>query len=208
VPITGIVTVTNYAVAFSKSSRKKLTVTNKLAAVTGKIELYQAALETDEITSSSLHASGNLDRILPNGLTQWRVRVTSDQASVAPADVYLLNCTGNTGCEVAARQEISAVGKTVTIDNPEPGPWKIVVRGRFQVSTPVTYTIHEALLTSIDSASEATIHCPHGTSRTISLPTKDGSVSYAAFRIAGTPGNVHEKNGLLIAMTPLEAGAP
>jgi len=31
---------------------------------------------------------------------------------------------------------------------------------------------------------------------------------YAAFRIAGTPGFEREKNGLLIAMTPLDATAP
>jgi hypothetical protein len=31
---------------------------------------------------------------------------------------------------------------------------------------------------------------------------------YAAFRIAGTSGNEGEKNGLLIAMTPLDKNAP
>jgi hypothetical protein len=33
-------------------------------------------------------------------------------------------------------------------------------------------------------------------------------LQYAAFRIAATPGNEREKNGLVIAMTPLDKNAP
>ncbi len=40
---------------------------------------------------------------------------------------------------------------------------------------------------------------------TVALPSM---ARYAAFRIAGTPGVEREKNGLLIAMTPLDGNAP
>jgi|SRR5580700_3333083 hypothetical protein len=40
------------------------------------------------------------------------------------------------------------------------------------------------------------------------LPSKQSDALYAAFRIAGTPGNDPENNGLLIAMTPLDQNAP
>jgi hypothetical protein len=47
---------------------------------------------------------------------------------------------------VAAQQEISAPGKTIVVDKPHEGAWKIVVRRRDQVSHPVTYGVYEALV--------------------------------------------------------------
>ena len=42
----------------------------------------------------------------------------------------------------------------------------------------------------------------------MSLPKKQSDAQYVAFRIAETPGNKREENGLRIAMTALDSDAP
>jgi hypothetical protein len=137
------------------------------------------------------------------------VRVTADSDSVQPSDVYLLNCAGKDGCYVAAQQEVAARGKAVVIEKPQEGAWKIVVRSRGQVSHSVTYSVHEAaLIPNSTPIEQADSNHSNGATWTVALPKKQGDAQYAAFRIAGTPGNEREKNGLLIAMTPLDDDAP
>jgi hypothetical protein len=209
VPITGTVTVTKYAVALAEGPERHMTVTNKMADIDGHVELYDATLKTAQLTGTGSHASGEAQRVLPTGLAQWRVRVTADSSSTEPADVYLLDCSGKNGCSVAAQQEISASGKTLTIENPDAGNWRIVVRSRDQVSNPIAYSVHEALLVPATAPVEGT-DAKHGSGATwiLPLPTKQSDAQYAAFRIAGTPGVESEKDGLLIATTPLGANAP
>ena len=209
VPIHAELTVTKYGVGIQKGTSENLTVTNKLAEIRGKVVLYDATLKTAQLTGSGSHASGDLERTLPAGLAQWRVRATADSVSSEPADVYLLNCTGKEGCYVAAQQEISTADKTVTIDKPPVGVWKIVVRSRGQMLHATTYEVREALLVPIQTAVEAS-DSDHASGSTWTLPlqTKQSDAQYAGFRIAGTPGNEEEKDGLLIAMTPLDSGAP
>jgi len=209
VPIHAELTLTKYAVAIDKAASGTLTVTNKLARIEGKVELYDATLKTGELTGTGLHASGATDRTLPAGIGQWRVRVTADSDSVQPSDVYLLNCAGKDGCYVAAQQEVAARGKAVVIEKPQEGAWKIVVRSRGQVSHSVTYSVHEAaLIPNSTPIEQADSNHSNGATWTVALPKKQGDAQYAAFRIAGTPGNEREKNGLLIAMTPLDDDAP
>lgn len=209
VAIDGTVTVTKYAVAFTESSDRKLTITNKLADVEGKVELYDATLNTSQLAGTGLHASGELERRLPANLTQWRVRVTATLALDERADAYLLNCSKKSGCYVTAQQKITVSGKTVTIDKPQGGAWKIVICSRGHVSHPLTYVVDEALLVQTRTPIEPddSKH-PNGAVWTLSLPMKQSDTQYAAFRIDGTPGNEREKNGLLIAMTPLDGNAP
>jgi hypothetical protein len=104
---------------------------------------------------------------------------------------------------------MSAAGKTVAIEKPQSGKWTIVVRSRGQVSHPVAYTIREALLVPTQTPIEAS-DATHtsAASWTLTLPAKQSDAQYAAFRIAGSPGVESEKNGLLIATTPLDHDAP
>jgi hypothetical protein len=208
VPITPTVTVAKYAVALAKSVN--LTLTNKLAAIEGKVELYDAALKTAAVTGTGLHASGDLERTLPADLEQWRVRVTTDSILRTAADIYLLNCSDDKrGCSVAAQQEISASANTLTVDKPQAGTWRVVIRSRDQVSHPATYSVREALLVPNRTAIEQTdTKHSSGATWTVTLPKTQSDAQYAAFRIAGTSGKEHEKTGLLIAMTPLENDAP
>jgi hypothetical protein len=209
VPIHAELTVTKYAVAIENGANYTLTVTNKLAEIEGKVELYDATLKTSQLTGTGLHASGELERTLPANLAQWRVRISSDSTSSGPADVYLLNCSGKDGCFVAAQQEITVPSKTVTILKPQAGVWKIAVRSRGQVSHPVIYADHEALLLSTATPIEPTdSRRPNSATWTLPLPKGHSDAQYAAFRIAGALGNEHEKDGLLIATTPLEGDAP
>jgi hypothetical protein len=207
-PIHAELTVTKYAVEIQKAASDTLTITNKLADIDGKAELYDATIKASQLAGAGLHATGQLERTVPTDLVQWRVRVTADSASSDPADAYLLNCTGKNGCVVAAQQQISAAGKTVTFDKPGAGNWKIVVRSRGQVSHPVTYTVREALLVQGDSIDPDGGQHPSGTTWTLPLPSRQSDAQYAAFRIAGTSGVASEKNGLLIAITPLDKDAP
>ena len=49
---------------------------------------------------------------------------------------------------------------------------------------------------------------PNGATWELQLPKPQSDAEYAGFRIVGTPGNAREKDGLLIAMTPLDGNAP
>jgi hypothetical protein len=122
------------------------------------------------------------------------------------ADVYLFNCTGENGCYVVSQQEITKKGASLVVDKPQAGKWKIAVRSREQVVGSVTCKLSEAQLTPTQSgALETDTKRISGETWSVPLPS---TTQYAAFRIAGTPGVEREKNGLLIAMTPLAVNIP
>jgi hypothetical protein len=208
VPIHAELTVTKYAVGIRRDE-DKLALKNEQAAIDGRTELYDAALKTQSLTGTGLHAMGEIERTLPDHLIEWRLRMIPSTALEGPADAYVFNCAGKNRCYVAAQQEISDAGKTLVIDHPQAGAWKIEVRSRNQVQHSMSYEIHEALLTAATTPIDAS-DSQHvsGASWTVPLLKKQSDAQYAAFRIAGTPGVEREKNGLLIAMTPLDGNAP
>jgi hypothetical protein len=209
VPIHAELSISKYAVGIRKSGERSLTISNKLAEVEGRVELYDATLRRGFLNGTGLHGAGEVERALPANLAEWRVRVTSGSSLSGAADAFLLDCSGKEGCSVAAQQEISAASKTMVIDKPQAGSWKIVVRSRAQVSGGQSYQISEALLISSPVGIETSdSKYASGASWSVSLPRKGSDAQYSAFRIAGTLGNEHEKNGLVVAMTPLEAEAP
>jgi hypothetical protein len=198
-------TVKKYAVAIKKADGDAITLTNQLADIEGRAELYAASLHTDQIEGSGSHAAGELDRTLTATDTfQWRIRITPNAALTGPADVYVLNMSGKEGPVVTAQEEITPTGATLIVGKPKAGLWKILVRSRKAGSAPITYTVHEALLHASDVPLE-TMDAPHasGSSWTVPLPANAGDPLYAGFRIAGTPGEAKEKHGLLIGLTPL-----
>jgi hypothetical protein len=124
----------------------------------------------------------------------------------AHTDAYLLNCTGKNGCYVVSQQEVTNNGALLVVDKPQAGTWKIIVRRREQVSKETTYKLTEAQLTPTQiAAPEVDAKHSSGEKWTVALPS---TTRYAAFRIAGTPGVLSEKNGLVIAMTPLDGNTP
>jgi hypothetical protein len=201
-------TVTKYAVGIKRDA-DRLAMKNEQAAINGRAELYDATLKTQSLTGSGLHAMGEMERLLPDHLAEWRLRATPSAPLEGPADVYVLDCTGKNSCYVAAQLEIAERDKVLVIEHPKAGAWKIVVRSRNQIENLVTYSIEEALLVPASTALE-TSDSEHasGSSWTLSLPTTRSDAQYAAFRIAGLPENKREKDGLLIAMTPLDGNAP
>jgi hypothetical protein len=209
VPIHAELTVSKYALRIRPSGPDAVSVTNKYAEISGKVELFDAALKSSSVEGTGLHASAELERTLPAGLAEWRVRVTSTGTSSEPVDAYLLDCSGKDGCAVRAQQQIGLPGKTLVIDKPHEGLWRLVVRSRGQARNASTYDVQEALLTAAQTPVEADdAHHASGASWTVSLPKKQSDAQYVAFRIVGTPGNNREKGGLLVAMTPLRAEAP
>jgi len=209
VPIHAELTVSKYAVTMEKSANNALSITNKLAEINGHVEVYNASLKTSQLAGTGPHASGEGDRTLPGGLAEWRVRVMADSAASGLADVYLLDCSGKEGCDVAAQGEITTRAKELVIENPHEGAWRVVVRSRNQVLQAAKYLVSEALLTQSQAPIEASdANHRSGAIWTLPLPAKQSDAQYAAFHIAGTPGNTDEKNGVVIAMTPLDENAP
>jgi hypothetical protein len=186
-----------------------LVLKNEQAAIEGRVELYDAALKTQSLTGTGLHGMGELELILSEHLAEWRVSVSAVATMEGPADMYVFNCAGKNGCYVAAQQEISEAGKALVIEHPQAGGWKIAVRNRNPMQKPVTYLVREAMLIRAAAPIEAAdSEHPSGAAWTVPLPKSQSDAQYAVFRIAGTPGVESEKNGLMIAMTPLETGAP
>ena len=201
-------TVTRFTVGIERED-DKLILKNLQAAIDGRAELYDATLKMQSLSGAGLHAMGEVERVLPDHLAEWRLRVTAVSTMEGPADVYVFNCAGKNGCYVAAQQEIVDSGKTLVIEHPAAGAWKIVVRSRNQEQKPVTYSIREATLVPAAIPIEAAnSQHPSGASWALPLPMKQSNAQYAAFLIAGTPGVESEKSGLVIAMTPLDRDAP
>lgn len=205
VPIHATLIVTKYAVAIAKTQPQTLSITNQLADVEGQVELYSAKLSASEVKGEENHAMAEVEREVPAGIAQWRVRVMGKSQS-ARTDAYMFNCTGKNGCYVVSQQEITDKGALLVVDKPQAGTWKIVVRRRERVAGDTAYKLTEAQLTPTPTAA-AEADAKHSSTEkwTVALP---GTTQYAAFRIAGTPGVEREKDGLLIAMTPLDGNAP
>ena len=208
VPIHVKLAISKYGITIERNGNS-LAVHNNLADIDGRMEFYDATLRTDSVTGTGLHAMGETEQSLPDHLAEWRLRVVPTGPSEGAADVYVLNCAGKNGCYVAAQQEISRLAKTLIIESPSKGVWKIAVRSRDQVQHPITYAIHEGLLVSATATVQATgSRYASGASWFVPLPEKQRDAQYAAFRIAGTPGVKSESSGLVIAMTPLDSEAP
>jgi hypothetical protein len=209
VPVHGTVVVTKYAVGFTEPDSRTVQLTNKLAEIEGKVEFYAAAMGSSMLTGAGAHSLATLDRSLPVHLSQWRVRVSTTVDGLGPVDAFLLNCTGKSGCVVAAQQLVTAKGATLIVDNPTEGSWRIVIRARDRLGHPASYRVQEASLTPTGDTSEAVKKkLSSGALWLIPQPAKKSDALYVAFRIAGTPGRQDHKDGLRIAMTALDVGGP
>jgi hypothetical protein len=209
VPIHAQLTLTKYAVSIDKGDNDSLKIDNRLADIEGRIEVYDAAILNSQLVTRGLHASGESEINLPSDLDQWRMRVTPKSDLKDRADIYLLNCTGKNGCYVAAQKEATTPAQTFVIDKPAAGLWKVLIRSRKAASSPGAFSIIEARLSRSQSSS-ASVDGKHvsGDVWTVPLPKKQSDAQYAAFRIAGSPGNPRQKNGVLVAMTPLDGNTP
>jgi hypothetical protein len=204
VPITGTVTVTKYAIAITKT-QQELSLTNQLAEIHGRVELFDAKFITSELHGQGNHAMAETEFQMPANLVQWRAQVTGVIAG-ADADAYLFDCPRNNGCYVVSQEKITNKGALLVVDKPEAGAWKIVIRSREQVTGNSTFKFAEAQLTPTQTGVTSTdARYSSGEGWTVPLPS---TTQYAAFHIAGTPGVEREKNGLLIAMTALERDTP
>jgi len=209
VPITGKLMVKKYAVEFRKGAGRTLQVTNQLAEIKGRVELYDATLASSQISSSGPHATAGVERKLPPNLAQWRIAVSSSNLGAGVADVYLLDCTeGNNSCNVAAEQAIGPTGAVVSVDDPKEGMWRIVIRTREKTNLSVSYSMREASLTvAAKQIQPRDEQYASGANWSLTVPEKQSDAQYVAFRIAGNSGK-EDKKGLRIALTALTADAP
>ncbi len=208
VPITGIVTVTKYTVAFSKGDGQSVRATNKLADINGRVEFYDAKLTSSELTGKGAHAMATLQHTLPPHLSEWRVFVAPTSVDHPTTDAFLLDCTRKEGCSVAAQKPVTAKGAIFVTDDPKEGDWRIVIRARQGAAHPTSYQIREARLVPSSAAAQSGVAgYVSGAAWSVSVPPQQSDAQYVAFRIAGSPDNDAQKNGLRIAMTPLTAGS-
>lgn len=205
VPIHAELTVTKYAVGIAKTQPQTISVTNQLAAVDGRVELYDTKIVTSELHSQGNHGMSQTEFEMPANLAQWRVKVTG-AITGAHTDAYLFNCAGKNGCSVVSQQEIGDSGALLIVDKPQTGMWRVIIRSREEVTGDYTFKVTEAQLTPTQTGA-ASIDIKYGSGEkwTMAVPK---STQYAAFCIAGTPGVEREKDGLVIAMTPLTEEAP
>ncbi len=237
VPINAELRIEKFAVAFDKPEKQTIQVTNKQADIVGRVEFYDAKLASTDVPGSSPHALATLERILPGNLCQWRVWVACEPAGAGRIDVFLLDCTGKSGCSVAEVNQVTKSGTTLVIDTPKEGKWRIVIRARDMVPRPVTYKLREALLTPSAAAKQSATpdkDAKHasGSSWRVDVPAMLGDAQYAAFIIAGKPFRILDDSGkepekyhfmlkaigvpaysasnadMRIGMTPLTVGAP
>jgi hypothetical protein len=214
IPVTGTVIVTKYAVGLAENGQK-LTATNKLAEIDGRIEIFDAKIVSSSKSGTGTHAWVDAKRTLPEHLSQWRVRVSSNALAENGADVFLLNCTDSkNGCFVASEQETGKAGATLVVEEPKAGDWQIIVRTHEKTDKAVSYEIRETSLTpSPDPVETADSKHASGATWSVTLPAKRSDAQYAAFHIAGTSGapdtqNGGARNGLRIGLISLDRDAP
>jgi hypothetical protein len=204
-PIDATLTVKSYAVAIAKMRPNALSLSNQLANVEGHVELYNANFTNSEVQGHGKHATTEIEREVPANLFQWRLRV-SGWVKGRHLDAYLLDCTGKSGCSIMSQQEITEKGASLVVDKPKAGAWRIVIRDREEVPSAPIFRLSEAqLVFTQPTTEEKDAEYKTGEKWTVSLPE---ATRYAGFRIAGTSGVASEKEGLLIAMTPLLKEAP
>ena len=209
VPISQTLTVSKYAVAFTRADAETLWVTNRLAQIRGKVDLYDAAVGSSIVTGAGAHAAVTLERTLPSHLSQWRVAVSPTASLIDDADAFLLDCTDKEGCRVMVQEPIGATGAALAVNEPADGSWRIVIRSRRAVKRAEAYRVAEASLTFNDTLSpirDSTY--ASGRRWPVFLGRAGRVVRYAAFRLAEAAGERGDKKGARIAMTRLDRELP
>jgi len=202
-------TVSKYAVAFTRADGETLWVTNRLARIRGRVELYNAAVGSSIVTGAGAHAAVSLERTLPSHLSQWRVAVSPTASRIDDVDAFLLDCTGKEGCRVMIQEPVGAAGATLAVDEPTEGSWRIVIRSRWPVERAKAFRVEEAALTLNDTLIPAQ-DSAYGSGKRwpVFLGPARRLVNYAAFRIAAAEGQGSENRGVRIAVTPLDRELP
>jgi hypothetical protein len=207
VAVTGTLTVSSYGLSLARSGSKNLRVTNKFAEIEGKVELYSAKLSSAQVLEKDMNGSLAVHRILPPHVAQWRIAVISDNLIAGAADVFALDCTSReNGCHVVQEKECGPSGALLTVDDPGPGDWQVLVRTRDARRSDVRVTIRDAMLNRMDSAS-AQPDERHRSGETWTVPLQQGA-KYAGFRIRPCCDDLAAKSGLRIAVTPVDSVAP
>jgi len=215
-PLKATATVAKYRLTISKNDEGDLTAVNLLADVEGRLELYDARVLGSEFAGEGPHASVEARRTLPAHLSQWRIAVSSNLSDENFADAFLLNCTaGSNACSVAAQAQLRKTGAILVVDEPEEGNWRVVIRSRDRTKNGVQYKLKEATLTrSRNPLENGDAKRASGFSWSVALPPSASDAQYAAFHIVGTPvregtyNSGAKKNGLRIALTPLDRDPP
>lgn len=193
-----------YGLRIARTAERMLSLTNRLAAVEGRVEFFSATVATWGIGGRGLHAIAETNQILPGGLAQWRVRILGETGEHTYA--YLLDCTGKRGCRVVTDTVLSREAGLLAVQEPAAGTWKIVIRSpKHRAASDQSYELTDARLKLIASAEEQ--EQTHASGESWALPIPDNT-AYAAFRVYGTKGVSSEGNGLLIGLTPLVTNVP
>ncbi len=213
VPITGTLIVKKYRVSLSKISAHTIAAHNHLAAIDGRVEFFDGALATRDLEGTGARGIATVTTQVPPKTAMWHIVVESRADRTEDADVYIVRCTEESKC-LAERQESLRKGRTtLSIVRPGAGMWRIVVMQRRAGPRETSYRLREALLTpSRPEGVEAPPFARHASRShsSVSVPIQQSNLKsdhaiYAAFRIAPISG---EKEGELIAVTPVVRGAP
>lgn len=205
VPISGTVVISKYAVALNHSGNG-VQVTNQLADITGRVEFYDAKLDSAQLAGEGSHSEAVLNRTLPAHLAEWRIHLSAAALGSGRADAYVFNCADKSGCQLMDHHPLGKAGATFAIDDPQEGAWRIVARTEDETQS-IAYQEKEAQLSERTDSEKSDASHGHGAHWSVAFG-QGASPSYAAFRVAGTPGIDREKDGIRIATTPLVESAP
>ena len=137
------------------------------------------------------------------------VSVSAKSLESAAADIFLLNCPDKPrGCFVATQHCLHNQRETLVVDDPKEGDWRIVIRTRETTNQTTSYQVEESfLMPSTRPTQRSDNTYTSGETWSLPVPAKQSDEQYTGFRIAGTRRNESQKDGLLIAVTPLNANA-
>jgi hypothetical protein len=205
VAIEATLTVSSYAVAFSRTDGGVLTITNRLAAIRGNVELYNAKLRTSEESGEGSHATALIRRMLTGHPVEWRIKISAKGLAQSNGDIFLLHCAQTDGdCSVVAQKPTD--GTSLVVRNPEPGEWRIVARVRDTVSRSLSYQVQEAYLDPIVTDEGGSATHSSGESWSLALSLEQREAKYAAFRLACYCGEGTDTHR--IAMTSFDPNLP
>ena len=162
---------------------RSYTITNLLGAFTGRAmgtNMGSAFLDTPTIAH---HAIQTYDVTVPAGATSLRATIGSPSDPAADLDLFVFNCTTGT-CVQAGSNADGDSEESVTIANPAPGLWRVLVDGFAVPAGTTTYNYVDVFFTTspfgVVSVTDANAVRPAGASWTV-----PGSVTANAAPAAG-----------------------
>ena len=126
---------------------RSYTITNLLGAFTGRAVGTNMGSAFLEIPTIAHHEVQTFDVTIPAGATSLRATIGSPSDPAADLDLFVFNCTTGT-CVQAGSNADGDSEESVTIANPAPGLWRVLVDGFAVPAGTTTYNYVDVFFTT------------------------------------------------------------